>query len=64
LQDAVSIMAGYYIFPELRLTYAYDLTTSALRNASSGSHEIMLNYCFTIEIPPREKGYYRNPLFL
>ena len=64
LQDAVSVMAGYYIFPELRLTYSYDLTTSSLRNASSGSHEIMLNYCFKIEIPPREKGYYRNPLFL
>jgi len=64
LQDAVAIMAGYYILPDLRLSYSYDLTTSSLRNASSGSHEIMLNYCFKIEIPPREKGYYRNVRFL
>lgn len=64
LQDAVAIMAGYYILPDLRLSYSYDLTTSSLRNASYGSHEIMLNYCFKIEIPPREKGYYRNVRFL
>jgi len=64
LQDAIAIMAGYYIMPDLRVSYSYDITTSALRTASSGSHEIMLNYCFKIEIPPREKGYYRNPRFL
>jgi len=64
LQDAVAIMAGYYILPDLRVSYSYDLTTSSLKNASSGSHEIMLNYCFKIEIPPREKGYYRNVRFL
>jgi len=64
LQDAFAIMAGYYIMPDLRVSYSYDITTSALKTASSGSHEIMLNYCFKIEIPPREKGYYRNPRFL
>lgn len=64
LQDALALMAGYYILPELRVSYSYDLTTSTLRTASSGSHEIMLNYCFKLEIPPREKGYYRNPRFL
>jgi type IX secretion system PorP/SprF family membrane protein len=64
LQDAIAVMAGYYIMPDLRVSYSYDITTSALRTASSGSHEIMLNYCFKIEIPPREKGYYRNPRFL
>ncbi len=64
LQDAISLMAGYYIMPALRLSYSYDITTSAMRSASSGSHEVMLNYCFKIEIPPREKGYYRNPRFL
>jgi type IX secretion system PorP/SprF family membrane protein len=63
-QAALAIMAGYYIMPDLRLSYSYDLTTSALRSTSSGSHEVMLNYCFKIEIPPREKGYYRNPRFL
>ena len=62
--DALSIMAGYQITKDLRATYSYDLTTSSLRTSSSGSHEIMMSYCFTIEIPPKEKGSYRNPIFL
>jgi type IX secretion system PorP/SprF family membrane protein len=62
--DALSVMAGYQITKDLRATYSYDLTTSSLRNSSSGSHEIMMSYCFTIEIPPKEKGSYRNTIFL
>lgn len=62
--DALAIMAGYQLTKDLRATYSYDLTTSTLRNSSSGSHEIMMSYCFTIEIPPKEKGSYRNPIFL
>ena len=62
--DAMAIMAGYKLNKDLRVTYSYDLTTSKLRTSSSGSHEIMMNYCFTIEIPPKEKGSYRNPIFL
>jgi len=62
--DALSIMAGYQITKDLRATYSYDLTTSNLRTSSSGSHEIMMSYCFTIEVPPKERGSYRNPIFL
>lgn len=62
--DALAIMAGYQITKDLRASYSYDLTTSSLSNSSSGSHEIMMSYCFTIEIPPKEKGSYRNPIFL
>jgi type IX secretion system PorP/SprF family membrane protein len=64
VQDALAVMAGYQITKDLRASYSYDLTTSTLRNSSSGSHEVMLTYCFTIEIPPKEKGSYRNPIFL
>lgn len=32
----------------LRIGYSYDLTTSLIRTGSSGSHEILLNYCFNI----------------
>jgi type IX secretion system PorP/SprF family membrane protein len=64
VQDALAIMAGSQITKDLRASYSYDLTTSTLRNSSSGSHEIMMTYCFTIEIPPKEKGSYRNPIFL
>jgi hypothetical protein len=28
--------------------YSYDLTTSQIRRYSTGSHELMLNYCFSI----------------
>ncbi len=38
------MMAQYRIADKLRIGYAYDLTTSSLRTATSGSHEIMLGY--------------------
>jgi type IX secretion system PorP/SprF family membrane protein len=63
-QDAMSIMLGYQIMPSLKASYSYDLTTSSLSAYSSGSHELFLSYCFTIEIPPRINGSYRNPRFL
>ena len=63
-QDAISLMLGYQIMPSLRASYSYDLTTSSLSAYSSGSHELFLTYCFTIEIPPRVNGSYRNPRFL
>ncbi|MDX5448621.1 MAG: type IX secretion system membrane protein PorP/SprF [Bacteroidota bacterium] len=64
LDDAISLMVGYNILPSLRLSYSYDITTSQLSTVSSGSHEIYVGYCFKIEIPPRPKGSYRNPVFL
>lgn len=64
VNDAFAVMAGYQLTKDLRATYSYDITTSSLSNSSSGSHEIMMSYCFTIEIPPKEKGSYRNPIFL
>ncbi len=63
-QDAYSLMAGYQIMPSLRLTYSYDITTSELAGFSGGSHEVFVNYQFTIEIPPRINGSYRNVRFL
>lgn len=63
-EDAFTILAGFYITPSLRLGYAYDANVSPLRTENGGSHELFLSYCFKIEIPPREKGMYRHPLFL
>lgn len=64
VDDALAIMAGYALNESIRATYSYDLTMSTLRTASSGSHEIVVSYCFNIEIKAKEKGSYRNPIFL
>lgn len=61
IQDAIGPMAGFNLqMPGesiaggmLRFGYAYDVTTSGLRNHSTGSHEIMLNYCFNIVRKPK-----------
>jgi type IX secretion system PorP/SprF family membrane protein len=67
-EDAIAPMIGYqHLFSDgtsmLRFGYSYDVTTSTLRNYSSGSHEVMLSYCMTIVRPPQEQ-FYRNVRFL
>ncbi len=66
LADAIAPMLGYQTLVGggmLRIGYGYDVTTSALRSYSSGSHDIMLNYCFNIDKPqPVQKS--KNPRFL
>ncbi|MCB0791881.1 MAG: type IX secretion system membrane protein PorP/SprF [Flavobacteriales bacterium] len=67
-EDAIAPMIGYqHEFKNgnsaLRLGYSYDVTTSQLKNYSSGSHEVMLNYCFKI-VPQPKTEIYRNVRFL
>jgi type IX secretion system PorP/SprF family membrane protein len=64
LQDAIAATMGWQVTPDIRLGYSYDVATSALSGQGGGSHEVMVQYCFKIEIPPREKGSYKNPRFL
>jgi type IX secretion system PorP/SprF family membrane protein len=45
-EDAIVGMLGMNIMEGLRIGYAYDFTTSDIKTNSSGSHEIMLGYCF------------------
>ena len=47
--DAVSVLAGVQITKQLRLGYAYDYTTTALKKFNGGSHEITLGYDFTFD---------------
>lgn len=68
LEDAVAPMAGYqYNFSggksALKIGYSYDFTTSELNNYSSGSHELMLNFCYKLA-KPLPKRVYKNPRFL
>ncbi|MBK6444037.1 MAG: type IX secretion system membrane protein PorP/SprF [Bacteroidetes bacterium] len=63
LQDAIVLMAGLEIVPNLKLGYSYDLTTSDIKTYSSGSHEVMLGYCFK---PNKvvKRQFHRNVRFL
>jgi type IX secretion system PorP/SprF family membrane protein len=53
LQDAVAPSIGYLAPFGLKVGYSYDVTTSKLNGYSSGTHEIMLGYCFKNTKPPK-----------
>lgn len=48
--DALVAMAEYQVTPQLRIGYAYDMTTSRLRTYTTGSHEVMLGIDFGKEL--------------
>jgi type IX secretion system PorP/SprF family membrane protein len=56
--DSVSGLLGLQIGPKLMVGYAYDATTTRLKNFNSGSHEIMLRF----ELRSREKQL-KSPRF-
>jgi type IX secretion system PorP/SprF family membrane protein len=43
-QDAVVILGGFKLNSKLNIAYSYDIGTSALKTATNGSHEILLQY--------------------
>lgn len=44
LDAAVSVMAGFYVSNRIMIGYAYDYSTTELRNYNDGSHEIFLRF--------------------
>jgi type IX secretion system PorP/SprF family membrane protein len=67
VSDAIAPMVGYQNNDvgggSLRIGYAYDVTTSQIKGYSNGSHDIMVNYCFSLDKPkPLQKS--KNPRFL
>jgi type IX secretion system PorP/SprF family membrane protein len=48
--DAVVLMVEYQTNSRFRVGYAYDVTTTKLRNYSAGTHEIMIGYDFGKDI--------------
>jgi type IX secretion system PorP/SprF family membrane protein len=46
----ISLLLGLKLSPQLKFGYSYDIGTSKLRSYHSGTHEIMINYCFKIVI--------------
>lgn len=61
-EDAIAPMLGYQWAPDtksmFRFGYSYDVTTSKLSNYSSGSHELMVNYCRLLVKPPNVQRYF------
>jgi type IX secretion system PorP/SprF family membrane protein len=46
----ISILLGMKLTPQLKFGYSYDIVTSKMSKYQSGTHEIMINYCFKIVI--------------
>jgi type IX secretion system PorP/SprF family membrane protein len=44
--DAFALIAGVVVKNKLEISYSYDVTTSAIRQFSSGSHEVIIGYRF------------------
>jgi type IX secretion system PorP/SprF family membrane protein len=59
-QDAIVLLVGLS-YNEMRIGYSYDLPLSAV--GASGSHEIMINYCFKLELEQIRRSF-RNTRFL
>jgi type IX secretion system PorP/SprF family membrane protein len=57
LQDAVAPMIGYVAPFGLKVGYSYDVTMSKLNGYSSGTHEIMLGYCFKPKVKPNVSSH-------
>lgn len=59
LTDAIVAMVGFERAGiggpngSLKFGYSYDITTSTIKNHSSGSHELMLGYCFKVASKPK-----------
>lgn len=45
-EDALSFMVGYWLKQTFQFGYSYDLTTTALKNYTTGTHEVMLGVTF------------------
>ncbi|HPT20405.1 MAG TPA: type IX secretion system membrane protein PorP/SprF [Bacteroidales bacterium] len=48
--DAFIGIVGFELLNGIRLGYAYDFTVSDVRKTSNGSHELMINYCFDLNL--------------
>jgi len=65
MQDAIAPMIGYRFLKDksLKVGYSYDLTLSKIKGYSSGTHEVMLGYCFNVKKPKKITSY-QNARFL
>ncbi len=60
LTDAIVAIVGLekgFGKSTVKFGYSYDITTSNIKNHSSGSHEIMLGYCLKMEKPVKPQSH-------
>lgn len=62
-RDALGINIGAELFNGIKLGYSYDIGFSKLISTNSGTHEVMLGYCFSIDFT-KEPQKYRSVRFL
>ena len=55
--DALIGMIGLEVYNGLKFGYSYDFTLSDIRKSSSGSHEFMVNYSFSINLAKSPMRY-------
>lgn len=46
--DAVGAIAQFYVSPQFKLGYAYDITASDLNSFNRGTHEVLVSYAFNL----------------
>ena len=61
--DALIGIAGFELFNGIRIGYSYDFPLSDIRKGTSGSHELLVNYCFDLSLG-RSPMRYKSIRFL
>ena len=55
--DAIIALLGIELFNGLKVGYSYDYTTNGLQHYNSGTHEIVLGYCFNVKVEKTPQKY-------
>lgn len=63
LNEAIIGNIGFELFRGVKVGYSYDFITTGARKAAKGSHEILVNYNFTISTE-KKKQQYRSVRYL
>lgn len=63
LNEAIVANVGFELFGGVKIGYSYDFITTKARKGGKGSHEILVNYNFTISTE-KKKQQYRSVRYL
>ena len=63
IAESVTGLIGFELFSGMRIGYAYEFSTTAIGGSNSGSHELLLGYCFSLN-KERAPQQYKSIRFL